>query len=77
MKNLIRAFFVMSLVLTVSALAQTARSRPNMVIMLAADLGWGDPGCYNPQSKTPTRYALLTGWYAIGRRAKQSLAAKA
>ncbi len=27
---------------------------PNIVIMLADDMGWGDPGCYNPESKVPT-----------------------
>ena len=54
MKILLRAFFFMSLALSVSALAQPARQRPNIVIMLADDMGWGDPGCYNPQSKTPT-----------------------
>lgn len=32
---------------------QTA-SRPNVVIILADDMGWGDPGCYNARSKTPT-----------------------
>jgi len=29
-------------------------SRPNIVIILADDMGWGDLGCYNRESKTPT-----------------------
>jgi arylsulfatase A-like enzyme len=27
---------------------------PNVVVILADDLGYGDPGCYNPSSKIPT-----------------------
>ena len=27
---------------------------PNIVILLADDMGCGDPGCYNPESKVPT-----------------------
>ncbi len=27
---------------------------PNIVIILVDDMGYGDPGCYNPESKIPT-----------------------
>lgn len=31
-------------------------TRPNIVVILADDLGYGDLGCYNQQSKIPTPY---------------------
>jgi arylsulfatase A-like enzyme len=34
--------------------ADNTPQRPNLVIILADDMGYGDPGCYNPDSKIPT-----------------------
>lgn len=31
-----------------------AETPPNVVIILLDDMGYGDPGCYNPESKIPT-----------------------
>ncbi len=40
--------------------AATAGSRPHIVVILADDMGWGDPGCYQPGSviRTPHMDAL-------------------
>lgn len=29
-------------------------NKPNFLVLLTDDIGWGDPGCYNPDSKIPT-----------------------
>jgi arylsulfatase A-like enzyme len=34
--------------------APAPSTRPNVVYILADDLGWGDLGCYNPASRIPT-----------------------
>jgi arylsulfatase A-like enzyme len=34
--------------------AMAAPTPPNIAFIMADDMGFGDPGCYNPQSKIPT-----------------------
>ncbi|WP_020603689.1 sulfatase family protein [Spirosoma spitsbergense] len=40
--------------LTATPEVNTKATLPNIVFILADDMGYGDPGCYNPDSKIPT-----------------------
>ena len=60
-KTLSKTFtFYLLASLLLSSHAQAAR-RPNIVLLLADDLGWKDIGCYDGPVKTPTLDALAAG----------------
>ena len=42
------------LILPLPVLLQAAQPKPNIVYIMVDDMGYGDAGCYNPQSKIPT-----------------------
>ncbi len=46
--------FLTLITLAMFASVASAADRPNIVFILADDLGYGDVGCYNPESKVPT-----------------------
>ena len=55
MKNLRQiSFKLISIILFTGSLQAIAEQRPNILFILADDLGYGDLQCYNPDSKIPT-----------------------
>lgn len=51
-KSQLKALILLALLSCPSVAAET--HAPNIVIILVDDMGYGDPGCYNPKSKIPT-----------------------
>lgn len=53
-KTMKRFFLALTLILGSLAIPLLAAEQPNILILYADDLGFGDLGCYNPDSKIPT-----------------------
>jgi arylsulfatase A-like enzyme len=54
MRNLLLLLFTPSLFIQNCEVDKDSDSHPNIVIILADDLGFSDPTCYNSNSKIPT-----------------------
>ncbi len=54
-RTFLRTTAIIAAVAASGMTAQAAEARrPNILVLLTDDVGWGDPTCYNPKSKIPT-----------------------
>ncbi len=49
-----RAYILVLAILLTFLIPSAAATKPHIVIIFLDDMGYGDPGCYNPDSKIPT-----------------------
>ena len=52
--NHLIVFFLALLLAPLATLQAAEVTPPNILIILVDDMGWGDPQCFNPQSKIAT-----------------------
>ena len=52
MRSCLLSLTMLAVAICCAHVAQAAQ--PNIVFILVDDMGYGDPGCYNPESKIPT-----------------------
>ena len=55
-----KAFYIFLLTFGISFSKAKEKQLPNILFILADDLGYGDVGCYNSESKVPT--LISTNW---------------
>ncbi len=53
-KQMLSTVFIVTLLAMLCGSARAGNTNPNIVFILADDLGYGDVSCYNAQSKVPT-----------------------
>ena len=53
-----RSSILASIAIWLLTLAPSLADRPNIVLILADDMGWSDPGCYGSEIPTPAQDTL-------------------